>query len=703
MSEIKKTPVKIGGKNGVIIHDSLCADGPVDAITGEPLIDPETGKPYPGKNDDMANLLHDYLRLIRGTVNLKDEIYAPRYGVLSLLAMSTPIYVYDHPAFKKVAKTAFTDGQNCFIDADFMRKMVQQEKESGGKKHGVTWVIVHELLHKLLYHTVRLKKFPPDIANIAEDLVINGKIKKSYPELKPIPLLEEIGQGMKPEDADKYHSMSEEIVAEMLWRAEEQKKKKKEKKKEKDKKKDKGEDQQKQKSQGGSGDEEGEGQESSDDNENGEPSNGNQKGKKSKPSKKPKGEKGEGESGSDQDDEENEDTDENNQGQDNDADGEDEENNKGGKKKKDDSEEDENDEGGQNQNGRGQGDDDSDSEGKGSGEGDEEDEDEDDEENEYGNIHHITPEELAEIIKENGLQDTVGQALGMPDPSDEEGIAAMKEKNKMKIVDAVQTAVAEAANAEGLYPGNHIEDYAASLIGNLDRGKLDYKFIIRKHFQGEGGKLYYADDEAGLPWLLDKNTMGVDPFYIGSLIPQQPDESVYVLIDTSGSTSGGTLRKEFLENALNIKRSLSTSGDNARKVFIQSADTVLRGEPIMITDANINTIRHDGIPVFGDGGTSFKEVLKEGLAQPLLAKENIKSVIYFTDCIDAVPQRKDFEEFINKGIKIVFITTPGFFNEKWNQQVTWAEVYCIEEGTVVDMTKSEEQQVRNTRKAKQKI
>jgi hypothetical protein len=87
MSEIKKTPVKIGGKNGIIIHDSLCADGPVDPVTGETLIDPETGKPYPGKNDDMANLLHDYLRLIRGTVNLKDELYAPRYGVLSLIAM----------------------------------------------------------------------------------------------------------------------------------------------------------------------------------------------------------------------------------------------------------------------------------------------------------------------------------------------------------------------------------------------------------------------------------------------------------------------------------------------------------------------------------------------------------------------------------------------------------------------------------------
>ncbi len=54
MSEVRKTPVKINGQNGVIVHDKLCSDGPVDLKTGEPLIDPSTGEPYPGPNDDMA-------------------------------------------------------------------------------------------------------------------------------------------------------------------------------------------------------------------------------------------------------------------------------------------------------------------------------------------------------------------------------------------------------------------------------------------------------------------------------------------------------------------------------------------------------------------------------------------------------------------------------------------------------------------------
>lgn len=666
MSKIKQSPVKMNGKNGVIVHDILCADGPVDPVTGEPLIDPATGEPYPGKNDDMSNLIHDYLRVLRGNMNVKDDIYVPRYGVLSLLAMSTPIFIYDHPSFKKITNTAFTDGQNIFVDADFMRKLVEQEKATGGKKNGVIWVLLHELTHKLLMHTTRLKKFDPMIANIAEDLVINGKLATSFEKVEPVALLQEICVGMKKEDAAKYASMSEEMVAEMLWRAELKKKKKDKPKKSED-----------QQSGGGEG-------EDGEENENDDPS---QDGKPSK-KKGSKDKNGKGNGSGDPSDEQGEEEDPSNGGggdkeeKEQPEDGDEEKNEGGGKK-------------GQNKSK----DKPSKDNGMSNGEGGDE---EEDEKPQWSPIHHITQEELLDLLEENGL-DSVTKALNLPQADDVEGIGKMKEKNKMNIVDAVHTAVAEAAQAEGLYPGNHLEDYAANLIGNLGKGKLSYKYIIRKYFQGDGSKLVYTDDEAGLPWYLDKKTMGVQPFYVGSSIPQQPDESVYVLIDSSGSTKGGTMRQEFLENALNVKRGLSSTGENARKVFIQSADTVLRGEPILITDANIEQYRKNGIPVYGDGGTSFAESLTQGLNQPIFKKENIKVVIYFTDCIDHVPQRKDFEEHINKGIKIVFICPPGLFNEQWNKELTWAEVYAMEEGTEVDLTKTEEQQTRNTRRNKMKV
>ncbi|MBA4242227.1 MAG: hypothetical protein C0448_16015 [Sphingobacteriaceae bacterium] len=627
MSEIRKSPIQIDGRKGIIVHDKLTADGPVDPVTGEPLIDPKTGQPYEGPNDDLADLIHDYLVSLRGQVHLKDGAVAPRFGVLSLLAKSTPIYIYDHPRFKSIANTAFTDGTNVFIDADFMRKLVHQEEDSVGKYSGVLFLLLHELMHKLYCHVDRLKAFPHDIANIAEDLVINGKLIKGFTMLKPVPLLAEIGQGMKQEEADKYYNMSEEMVAEMLMRAKYKKdKEEKEKQKEKDKqqKQDSGQDQG---DPNHGGNEEGQEQ----DGQGGEDPSDSQDGKKQSNNGKPK-EKG-------------------------------------------------------------------DSKEKGGQGGDEEGEGNENEEGEYSPIHHISPEELIEILEEEGLMDTVGKALKLPASDDIEGIGRKKEETRMKVVDAVQEAMSDAAKiGHDIYPGSHIAESVADIIGDLNKGKIIYKLAIKKHFLGDGQKLRYTDDEAAIPWYLDKDSMGVDPFYTGAMIPHAPDESVLVLVDTSGSTGGGDTRKQFLQEALGIKKSISSSGDSARKVFIWSADTVLRGEPVLITDANIEKMRHDGIPIFGDGGTSFKDCLQEALATPLMKKEKIKAVIYFTDCGDSVPQRADFEEHLNNGVSIVFITTPGFFNEKWNQELRWAEVYCIEEGTVVDMDKQPGQVNTNTRK-----
>lgn len=589
MSELRRTPVTVNGRKGIYVHDRLCSDGPVDPQTGEPLIDPATGEPYPGPNDDMADLIHDYLVKVRSSIMVNGTSGSqsvPRFGVLSLMAMHTPIYVYDHPAFREVTNTAFTDGVNVFIDASFMRKLVEQEEQSNGKESGVIFLILHELMHKLYLHVDRLKNFPPRIANIAEDMVINGKLVKGFPMIKPVKLMSEIGYGMKPAEAEKYHSMAEEVVAEALLIQERKKKNQQ---------------------QGGGG--------------KGQPQSGGSGGA---------GQGGGSGSG---------------QGQP------------------------------QDQQGQGQ-------QGESDGQGG------DEEQEEYSPIHHITPEEVMDIIEKNGLSDTVGAALDLPKSDDVEKIGEMKEKAKMNDMDAVQNAISQANQVGGQYPGAHIAEEAADKIGNLDRGKITWKLAIRKHIQGDGQKLRHSDDEAAITWLLDKETMGVDPFYSGALIPFSPDETVLCLVDTSGSTGMGNMRKEFLQECLGLKRGLSNASDSARKVIILSADTVIRGEPVEITDANIEKIRHDGVPIFGNGGTDFARCLHEALAMPMLKKEKIKTVIYFTDCCDSPPRREDFEEHLNKGMKVVFITTPGMWNEKWNNDVSpFAEVYCIEKGTEVNLDK----------------
>ena len=600
MSKHKQTSVTIGGKKGIVVHDIMCANGPVDPVTKEPLIDPETGEQYPGKNDDMADLLHKYLVKLRSTINI-DNQGASRFGVLSLLAMNTPIYCYDHPRLKKIANTAFTDGISVFVDADFMRKLHKQEVEHDGTKFGVMFLLLHELMHKLSMHTTRMRNMDSRIANIAQDLVINGKLIKGFGKtVPPVPLLEEIGQGMTASSAEKYYKMSEEVVAEMLI-IEERKKQQKEEQK------------------------------------------GGGKGPSQKGEKGQKGQKGQGGgSGSGEPGEDNEDG----PGEENDGDGSPSEDGK------------------------------------------------------YSDIHHVTPEELIEILEEEGLMETVGKSLKYPASDDVEALGKLKDKDKLNTIDAVQKALSESSKCNGKYPGQHIAEEAASILENLERGKLTWKLGVKKHIMGDGQKLQPSDDEAALPWHLTKDVMGVDPWYEAALVPVGPDETVLCLIDMSGSTGRGTMRQEFASECLSLMKGVSSMGDTARKVIIMSADTVLRGEPLVVTEANIHTLMREGVPVFGDGGTNFVNCLQEALALPLLKKEKIKSVIYFSDCEDNVPQRAEFEEYLNKGMRIVFVTTPGCWNEQWNKEITWAEVYCIEENTVVGLDKTEDQLVTNTRRNK---
>lgn len=605
MSEIRKTPVKLGGKNGIIVHDKLCADGPVDPETGKPLLD-KNGNEIPGANDDMAALLHDYLVVLRSPLQVQGTT-VPRFGVLSLMAQSTPIYVYDHPALMKVTNTAFTDGVNVFLCASFMRKLVEQEQEGDGTRNGVLFLLNHELMHKLYRHVDRLKQFPHDIANIAEDYVINGKLIKGFPQLKPVPLLTETGVGMKPSEAETYYSMAEEIVAESLMIKRNKDKQKKQQQK------------QQQQGGGGGGGGQGEGDEGdADDNDE------NQKGQKSG-SQKGKGGKGGNEKG---------------------------------------------DEDGQNEKGQGGG-------------GDEESDEE------YSNNHHITPEELIEIFEEEGLMDTVGKALDLPSSDDVEGIGRMKEKDLLNTTDAVMTAMNDAANMPGgQYPGAHIASEAYDTIKGLQKGKIKWRLAMRKACQGDGLKMRKTDDEADLPWYLDRATMGVDPFYAGALVPHSPEDAVLILIDTSGSTSGGTMRQEFASEAIGLQAGNQNQGDMAKEVIIMSADSVVRGEPIVITRQNAQKVLGDGVPIFGNGGTDFSTCLRQAIELPILKKKDIKTVIYFTDCECWSPKKEEFQDFLDKGGKIIFVCTPDTYSEKFARDVSpFAEVHVIEKGTEVDLDK----------------
>lgn len=573
------------------------------------------------ENDDMADEIRDVMQFILGT-KLENGIPIPRYGLLSLEAAITPVYVYDHPAFLKVTNTAFTDGVHVFVYAGFLRKLVEEEEESKGTEYGAEPLILHELMHKLLGHTHRLMQFPKDIANKAEDLVINSKLQLSFPQMKWTKTISELGLGFKPSEAEKYATMAEETIARQLMADEDKKK------------------QQQQQQQGNKG-QQGQQQKGQ--------QQGNQQGQQ-QGGQQPGQQQGQG------------------QGQPQDGQG-----------------------GGQPQNGQGQ---------QGNQQGQQQPGGQGGEE--WSDMHTIPLEELIRICEENGLQNILDK-LELPNSDQIEDIAKIEENVQMKQIENIQKAAAQKNALGGKYPGAHIVDAAAERIKGLTEGKLDWKLGLKEWILGQGMKFRNSDEEPDLLYYVDGDEMGLDnEIYIGSPLPHAPEEVVLCLIDTSGSMDQKIL-KQCLSEVLTLKKGVSGVSDTASEVILLSADTVLRGEPIIIDENNVDQLMADGVNIFGRGGTDLGRSLKAALKLPLLKDKKISSVLYFTDLCDTPPVQADFQEAIDKGIQLAFVTTPHTYSEEFAKAVKgFARVYPIEEGITVDLTENAMDQPVNTRQNKMK-
>lgn len=542
-------------------------------------------------NDDMAAVMVEAKKYISGT-KLEGQYVVPRFGLLSLKAQNTPMYVYDHPSLKKITNTAFTDGVHVFVDADFLRTLVQEEEASKGTSYGVEPLVLHELMHMLLGHTTRLRHFDPIIANKAEDYVINAKLQLSFPDMKWCPTIAELGLGFKAGEAETYATLSEETVARKL-QAEENKKKEKEK--DKDKKDGK--------SQGNSS--------------------------------------GQGQKGDKQDD-------------------------KDGKGGKGDKQE---------------------------GSGNKQDE-------EYSPIHHIPLEDLIKTLEEAGLQNVLDK-LELPDSDDIEGIAKVEENVQLKDIECIEKAAAQKSQMGGKYPGAHIVDAAAERIKGLTEGKLEWKLGLKEWILGSGMRFRLSEEEPDLIFHVDAKDMNLDnEIYTGSNLPHSPEETVLCLIDTSGSVSNEQL-KEFISEILNLKKGVSGVSDTASEVIVLSADTVIRGQPVEINDSNVDDMLANGMNIFGRGGTNLAHSLKAAMELELLKEKKVSSVVYFTDLCDTPPTKKDFQEYIDKGMAIAFITSKHTYQEEFAKAVKdFARVYSIEDGMSVDLTENNLDTDVNTRRNK---
>ena len=535
---------------------------------------------------DLVEDLEDTIHFMAGD-RLIDGMLLPRFGVLSLILRTTPTYVYGHPAFKKMCKTAFTDGVHVFICDEFYEKLLKDVKEAKGSEFGIEPLILHELMHKMFNHVERLKQFPKGLANKAADLSINTKLRSGFPEIEWCKSLRETGLGFKSGDIEKYIPLSEESIARELL-AEEMKKR-----------------QQQQQKQGQG--QQGQGQ--------GQPQQG--QGGQGQP------QKGQGQGSQDQD------------------------------------------QGGQGQDGQDEAGDDF------GGEDDD---------------HLITLKDLIETIEDAGL-DEVKEILNLPDSDEIEEIGRVIEENQERQHEAIQQATAQAQQANGKYPGQHIVDAAAEYLRGFGKGKLSWKLAMRDMILGDGMKFKGSFESfADIAFVDEVSDELGTPLYLPVELPHKSEEAVLVLIDTSGSVSTEDLRA-FLTEIFELKTASENMGDNASEVFVISADTVMRGEAIEINDENVDEMMSQGMKIFGRGGTDLGHSLKTALQLPLLKEKNIRSVVYFTDLFDTPPRFNDLG--VQDGTSIVYVAAPSTHSshqEEFAKAVeSYARVVSLKEGQEVDL------------------
>jgi predicted metal-dependent peptidase len=122
-------------------------------------------------NDCPSTL--DFANLISASL-LRLRMKSPFFGTLAMFARFIP---------STTIPTAATDGRDIFFNPEFLQSLPTKQQDG---------VLLHEILHAALLHTVRLKEREPELWNVAADIIVNGMIlSQSGFELPPDGLRDE--------------------------------------------------------------------------------------------------------------------------------------------------------------------------------------------------------------------------------------------------------------------------------------------------------------------------------------------------------------------------------------------------------------------------------------------------------------------------------------------------------------------------------
>lgn len=318
-----------------------------------------------------------------------------------------------------------------------------------------------------------------------------------------------------------------------------------------------------------------------------------------------------------------------------------------------------------------------------------------------GDEHLISMKDLIEALEDAGL-DNVKDLLGLPDSDDAEEIGRFEEENQDRQHEAIQQAIAQSKDSNGKYPGQHIVDAAAEYMKNFGKGKLTWKLAVREAVLGDSMKFKGSYESFSDIAYVDEvsDELGTS-LYLPVELPHKSEETVMVLIDTSGSVSTEDIRT-FLTEVFELKTASENMGDNASEVLVIPADTVLRGEVIEITDENVDEMLSQGVKMFGRGGTDLGHSLKEAMKLPEFKEKKIRSVVYFTDLFDRPPKYSELG--VPDGTSIVFVAAPSTHSahqEEFAKAVeSYARVVSIKEGVEVDLEDAKNMSVSPSKRMK---
>lgn len=313
-----------------------------------------------------------------------------------------------------------------------------------------------------------------------------------------------------------------------------------------------------------------------------------------------------------------------------------------------------------------------------------------------GNPDAIPLDELIRRLREANRDDLI-EEMGLPKPEDKdynERLKNLRDRTENMIKQSISQANSIKERNGGDLPGSHINDEAQAYVDVELKKKLDWKFFLRKKIFGDGPRTTRDHEMPDIMYFNDDLTEELgQPYYEESIISYKNTDAILVLVDTSGSMSFDNALVDSISEVFALQAS-SNRKYSASKVVLLWADTVIRGEPIVITKENYKSFILDNkVKVNGLGGTdiigSIHEALNnEKIKKDVLGELKVKDVVVFSD-LEFYYDAKGLK--IPNGISVSMIApecvSPKLVDEA-QKAMPWANVFHIGHDRTVDLRKA---------------